>query len=254
MEQDFVITKINHVLFVGPDKYTEKKTVFRRNLTSHELIFHFSGQATVYFNDQVLETAPNVIRFLPQGTVSRYEVERTELGSCIDIFFQTDKPVSTEAFNYYAGEDSRLGALFKKLFSLWVCKEEGSYFECMGLLYRILSRMQHRGYAPKKQSDLLRPAIDYINEHFLTDELPVEPLADLCGVSYSYLKKLFVKHLGLSPKQYILQLKMNYACDLLRTGRYTVSQTADHCGFRDVYYFSRQFKAHIGVSPSKYKS
>ena len=58
------------------------------------------------------------------------------------------------------------------------------------------------------------------------------------------------KEAGISPKQYIIQLKMNHACDLLRTGQYTVSQASEQCGFRDVYFFSRQFKKYIGCPPS----
>lgn len=252
MQEDFVITRINHVVFVGPDKYSEKKTVFRKNLTSHELIFHFSGKATVYFDKQILHTAPNVIRFLPQGTVSRYEVERQEPGSCIDIFFQTDKPVSTEAFNYCAGEDSQLGVLFRRLFTLWVTKKAGSYFECMSLLYCILSQMQYKEYAPKAKMAQIDQAVDYINDNFINPSLQVETLAQMCGISYSYMKKLFVSRFGLPPKQYIIQLKMNYARELLSTGRYSIAQVAEQCGFRDVYFFSRQFKAHTGVPPSRY--
>ena len=48
------------------------------------------------------------------------------------------------------------------------------------------------------------------------------------------------------------QLRINYACDLLRSGLYTVSHTAERCGFESVAFFSRQFKAYMGVSPSAY--
>ena len=66
------------------------------------------------------------------------------------------------------------------------------------------------------------------------------------------LKKLFALKYKISPKQYILQLKMNYACDLLRCGEYSISQIADICGYSDIYTFSRQFKVAFGLSPTAF--
>lgn len=252
MQEDFIITAIDHVISVGPDKYREEKTEFRHTLKSHELIFHFSGTATVYFGDQVLETAPNTIRFLPKGSVSRYTVHRKSHGSCIDIFFQTDRPLSPAAFTATIPEGSQTGLLFQKLFSLWVTKEPGSYFECISILYRILVQLQRHSYVPEKQMLLIEPALNCIREEFLARDLHTEELAELCGISYSYLKKLFLRRFGVSPKQYIIQLKLNHACDLLKTRQYTVSQVADQCGYRDVSFFSRQFKEYMGIPPSQY--
>ena len=73
-----------------------------------------------------------------------------------------------------------------------------------------------------------------------------------------YIKKLFDLKFNISPKKYILSLKMNYACDLLRHGEYSISQIAEMCGYNDLYTFSHQFKITLGISPSafikKYKS
>lgn len=250
--QDFIITSIDNVISVGPDKYAEPITEFRHHLSSYELIFHFSGSATVYFGDQVLHTEPNTIRFLPKGDTSRYTVERHLHGSCIDIFFQTDKPPAQEAFTISVPEGSQTSALFKKIFSLWVTKDEGSYFACMSLLYKVLSQLQTQSYLPDKLLQKIAPALQAIHTDFLTKDLSVNDLASLCGISYSYLKKLFLKRFRLTPLQYINQIKMNYACDLLKTGQYTISQVSDQCGYRDVSFFSRQFRQYIGTPPSHY--
>ena len=50
--------------------------------------------------------------------------------------------------------------------------------------------------------------------------------------------------------KYIIQLKINYACDLLLYEKFSITQVAEICGYDNVYYFSRQFKAYIGTSPS----
>ena len=54
------------------------------------------------------------------------------------------------------------------------------------------------------------------------------------------------------PKKYIIKKKIDYACELLLLGRYSVTEVAEMSNFSDVYYFSRQFKEYIGVSPTDY--
>ena len=72
--------------------------------------------------------------------------------------------------------------------------------------------------------------------------------------SYDYLRKLFKKELGITPHQYLADLRLHSAADLLYSGEanYSVSEIALLCGFREPLYFSRMFKKKYGVSPSYY--
>lgn len=258
MNQQFLITGIKRVILVGKDEYPEPKTSFGHKLKSNELIFHFSGRSTVYFNGKTLETGENMIRFLPKGETAEYTVLKQESGDCIDVFFDTDLPISEEAFTVKCAKSDAVGSLFKKLFSLWVGRGDGYYFECISLLYKIFAELQKHTYIPENQYRAIRPAIDYIQAHFLKSKLSVNDLAARCGISPSYLKQLFIKKFGIPPIKYIISLKINYACDLLQSGLYDITQTAEVCGYNDICFFSRQFKEYMGISPSafieRYKS
>lgn len=249
MEQNFLITGISRVILVGKYEYPDMVLRFRNHLDHNELIYHFSGRSTVKFNGETLFCEPDTVRFLPQGPNRYYEVIREERGDCIDIYFDTDIPLSATAFAVKVRNNSRISGLFRKLFLLWVAKNDGYYFACMSLLYKIFSELQKQTYLPENQYKALQPALDYIHEQFLSTKISVPHLAALCGISESYLKKLFVKKFGIPPIKYIIRLKINYACDLLRTRQYTVSQVAAMCGYSNVYYFSSQFKEAMGVSP-----
>ena len=166
--------------------------------------------------------------------------------------------MNPQAFVISAGNE-KIAALFKKAFVTWIQKNDGYYLECLSIVYKILAELQKSSYMPIAQTEKIKSALDYIQTHFLTAEtISSEHLAHLCGISYSYIKKLFIQKFGVSPKRYILQLKMNYACDLLRHGEHTVSEIADICGYSDVYTFSHGFKTEFGISPTdfakKYKS
>ena len=253
MNYNFTINKISNVIFVGKSDYNEKRLFFPNPLENNELIYHLSGSSTVHFNGKSVKTSPDTLRFLPKGENREYVVDVDDAGECIDVFFDTDVGISEEVFVVEIQNNRKIKALFKKLFYVWVTKNDGYYFECMSLLYNIFSLMQSRGYLSQNQYEKIKPAIDYINENFLKGKISVGHLADICKISESYLKKLFVKKFGLPPAKYIIQLRTNYACDLLQSGLYNITKVAEMCGYADIYYFSHQFKEYIGVSPTEYK-
>ena len=258
MEERFVITEIQRVIMVGKDEYPEQTTSFRHTLGSNELIFHISGHALVYFDDLILDTKPNTVRFLPKGETQQYDVVRQSYGDCIDVCFQTDRPISPCAFVVDTAHNEKIGILFKKLFATWVAKNDGYYFESLSLLYKIFAELQIRNYSPKQHYLKIKPAVDHIHDCFLQDPLSIESLAAMCNMKESYFQRLFKEKYGVPPKKYITQLKLNHACDLLRLERYSVTEIAEMCHFSDVYFFSRHFKEHMGITPTqfvkKYKS
>lgn len=258
MFDNFIITKINRVILVDKYEYPETKTSFTNDLSYNELIFNFSGSSTVTFNGKTFHCTPDTIRFLPKGKNDEYTVVREGYGECIDVFFDTDIPVSDEMQCFNIQDPNTVKNLFKKIFAVWVGKNDGFYFESISLLYSIFSEIQKHNYISNEQYNLIKPAIRYIEENFLSTKISIEKLSNLCGISESYLKRLFIKKFGIPPIKYIIQLKTNYASDLLRSNMYSLEQVAHMCNYDNYYYFSRQFKNYVGLSPKnfadKYKS
>jgi len=77
-------------------------------------------------------------------------------------------------------------------------------------------------------------------------------------LNYDYVRKLFKKQTGVSPREYLLNVRMQRAEALILHGisnsysNFTVSQIAEACGFAEPLYFSRVFKQYFGVSPLQY--
>ncbi|MFG3340808.1 helix-turn-helix domain-containing protein [Glycomyces sp. NPDC048151] len=81
----------------------------------------------------------------------------------------------------------------------------------------------------------------------------VAALASMVGLSGSQLSALFREHLGVSPLQYQVQLRMARARELLDGTDLPVAAIARETGFDDPMYFSRQFNQHHGLTPSAYR-
>ena len=83
--------------------------------------------------------------------------------------------------------------------------------------------------------------------------IDVKTLADMEGLSVSRYRTLFREMTGLAPTEYIINLKIERACELLFCTAYSVTDIAAMCGYTDVLYFIRLFKKKTGTTPGKYK-
>lgn len=73
------------------------------------------------------------------------------------------------------------------------------------------------------------------------------------GYSSNHVIKAFNKNLGVTPTQYLMELKLNYACNLLSSTNYTILSIANTIGFYSLSYFTNTFKKHFGITPSDYR-
>ena len=100
---------------------------------------------------------------------------------------------------------------------------------------------------------IISPAEDYIHKNYCNININMQGLADMCGISYSYFKRLFAEKYDMTPVKYITQLKMDKAIELLRINNtWNITQISSMVGYDNVYYFSKVFKDIFGCSPTKY--
>ncbi|MBD3922311.1 helix-turn-helix transcriptional regulator [Paenibacillus sp. PR3] len=100
--------------------------------------------------------------------------------------------------------------------------------------------------------ELLHPVFEYISHH-IHQTIRVNELAALVGISEKYFITSFKKTLGITPGQYIYQIRMNRARDYLNERKYSVQQIATLLGYPDPFTFSKAFKKYYQVAPSKFE-
>lgn len=97
----------------------------------------------------------------------------------------------------------------------------------------------------------LQIVIDYMEAH-LAENLSVNDLAQLAGVSKFHFNRLFKQTTHATPYQFFLRRRLERAKQLLDYGRLTISQVSHRLGFNDQSHFSKQFKNTYGITPGRY--
>lgn len=250
---NITVTDINYVIYVNNTNFSEMRD-YSGKILHNELIFKLDGSSKIVFDRYTFIDSPSSVRFLPKSEVyKKYTAETLENGSCIDIFFDTAEPINCEPFLLNCKNNEKLAVLFKKAELVWRKKQAGYKYTAMGYLYEILGLLEYgETYTPNSKINKIKPGIDYITEHY-TENINVEEIAKMCNISHTYFKKIFSGIYGTAPKSYVIDLRIRYACDLLKSQMHSVGEAAELSGFQNVYYFSRCFKKIMGISPSEYK-
>jgi AraC-like DNA-binding protein len=98
---------------------------------------------------------------------------------------------------------------------------------------------------------VFRDAIEYLQVRF-KEKISIEHLAHLSGMSLSTFERKFKQHFSLTPKQYILHMRVHEACRLL-PGSQSIERVAEETGFGGQSYFTMQFRSVVGITPKQYQ-
>jgi AraC-like DNA-binding protein len=98
----------------------------------------------------------------------------------------------------------------------------------------------------------IEKSIQYISDNF-NKKITLDKLADKCCVSKEYYIRKFKEHVGVTPIQYLLSIRINKAKVFLLQN-YKVSEVSEIVGFNDQVHFSKYFKKSTGVSPAYFKN
>ncbi len=105
----------------------------------------------------------------------------------------------------------------------------------------------------KKDMERFSPVFRYIEDNYATRITGCE-LARLANTSLYYFSRVFKKITTMTITEYINSVRIRQAADLLVSTGLNITETALATGFNDVNYFTRQFKKHLGMSPSQFKA
>ena len=157
--------------------------------------------------------------------------------------------------SYYVRESGDTMA-FEKLFGMLLAADDpvSGGEKCSMLLYEYIleARRVINGESAECVSGVVGNAVKYIDENYMTD-ITLESLSDRAKISPQHFCRLFKKHMGMRPLEYIARRRVSQAKLLLWETDEPVSKIGERTGYPDPTYFGVVFRKYEGISPVEYR-
>lgn len=206
------------------------------------LAFRIRGTARIQYRDRTVEVDPSSILYLPQGLGYRAEYSDTELLVIHFVTRDSDREVEV----YPLRDSSQFHKMFLRAHTLWQEKEPGYPVQVMSRLYAILGAISESQARADLPPHFLQ-AVSYIHENYRR-KLNVDALCREVGIGTTVFRRLFKKHYHKTPVEYITDLRLEYARNLIAGGA-PVEEAALESGFADAKYFARLVSKYYGCTP-----
>lgn len=154
-------------------------------------------------------------------------------------------------------KDHSDGSLWNDLLTLThlFTERQGNEFTYLGLLYQCFSHFYNSTVAPTKliHENYIEKALDYIHHNY-TYDIRIAEVAKFLSIDRTYLYKLFISSMKISPQQYLIHYRLKVSQKLLKKSKLSMTEIAYSCGFKDASSFNKHFKKHFHITPLYYRS
>ena len=238
--KNITVTKICNLLTVNSER-GRKETIHNRN--NYGLSFCINGQITYTHKGKEFISTKDCAIILPKGQT--YSIERNKKGLFPVINFDCVENLCDTIIKIPIDNPEKFIKDFEYLKQLTLF--DGNRLKSLGVFYNMLHHLSR-----SKSAGVLTPAVKYIEKNISDATMKNSDLAILCGISEVFFRKLFIKHISMTPRQFIIDLRLAKAKQMLSEGGLKISAIAQECGFSNPYHFSRLFKQKTGLIPTEY--
>ena len=236
-----------------------------RGRVDYQLLYVAAGKTHFFIEgEEKIVTAGHMVLFRPKEEqhYEYYGEDKPEVywvhftGSDVrNILRHFDIPTDEHVF--FSGMPSAYATLFKQMIEEFQTCRVG-YEEmlemCLRQLFMLIqrTRLEKPAIVTTQVQEEMNLARQYFHEHY-NEPINIDEFAQSRHVSISLFMRNFKKVFNVSPKQYILNIRMNNAQSLLETTDYSVTEIAAIVGYDNPLYFSRLYHKQKGQSPSDYR-
>ncbi|MEK9196754.1 helix-turn-helix transcriptional regulator [Ureibacillus sp. FSL E2-3493] len=161
-------------------------------------------------------------------------------------------PYFNQHFSLPIDDSVLLSDLTHQLMKNYIKPTNISQITCKQLFLKIVEAILLSSIKKNDNGSLMDQAVRLLHDQYV-EPITIQEIASQLGIERRRFAYLFERHTGLSPIQYLTEIRIRRAKVLLQSG-YSVAEVAEKVGYVDHFYFSRVFKKQTGMSPSKFKN
>lgn len=231
------------------------------------LVYVTEGKVIYYIDNKRLELGKGEVCYIPYHLDRFWTSHPHETHKKYTVLFSWETRSSEmEIPLFFAERDAvfrfkpRNGAYFEQrlafLFMQWLGQR--SFYEelscnVLSELLILISQEKTERSASSAKERIVRKVQEHILYNFRRN-ITIDELTEIAEVTPSYITALFKEVVGVTPIQYLHQIRINTACNLLNNTQMTVREVSEYLGYCDQSYFNRMFKKWMGTAPTHLKS
>jgi len=248
-----------HILAQG-----EEKQGYR--LPAGTFLFVYRGKATLKIDNQLI--AVNRCFIFHGCPGMKLDIRADEELEYYLILYRSELPIrrkfllgkdkalpDRQTFSFMPAQPMLLYPFLFRMEEIWRRSTGREKLEVKTLFYSFIFEMLEQ----KQQQEHEKPPEEVVNriigyiQHNLEESMTLESLGQKFGYNGQYLARKFKEKTGRSPIEFLIGLRIERACHLLRHTDAAIGEIARRVGYEDLFYFNRIFKKNTGLSPSHYK-
>ncbi|ULL13554.1 response regulator [Paenibacillus sp. H1-7] len=199
------------------------------------------------------------LRMLEEGLERKDAKYVHESFAIIERHFRTGRYDTGHAFRFYHVMLSRIYRMadgFTERF-LFGFDELTAAFDDVFAMIRYLEQLamdsfHSAGMGDKTGEATFDQILQYVQDHF-RENVSIQDISRKFFMHPNYVSHLFKKELQVNFTKFVTDKRMEFACEMLRSTSFAVSDIAEKSGYNDYFYFAKMFKRHTGVTPTEYR-
>ena len=218
-------------------------------------VFTFNGEDTIVEEGNIVVYFPSEPQYYVYKKIDSPVVYWIHFSGFNALNFLKQNNLSKSGI-YFLGIKNEISLLFHIIIKELQIKQINHFEMCnlyteqlITLIARYLTGSTNINY---KQNKILENALEYFNEKFNT-AININEYANSCNISCCWFIRSFKQYTGTTPTQYITNIRINKAKNLLHSSSFSISEVSNLIGYQNPLYFSRIFKKIVGVAPMNYR-
>lgn len=260
------------VLYVVKQRFNSQSSLAYHNHDFLSLMYIISGNSTYKINDEIYNVKVGDVIICNAGTYHGRMLEDSQ-EICEFHIGLTDLKLENLPLNHLTNSESPIITLTKYNQEFFKCytdiileqekHEPGSDLIIKALVMKLVAILLKETYYIEQtggvalynpeyydRSDLVNSIVAYINDNY-KQNISLDKISKSMYLSPVYISKIFKEETGYSPINYLINVRLNKAKDLLKEGRLSIGSIASEVGYTDAYHFSKLYKKHFGYPPSQ---